>query len=167
VIADQVEHIRDLKIAQALHQARKHEHADDDQDPDDPRRERRDHPISATVNPGERREGENERRRKRAERVKERTVTGQPKHEAQRVRDGAELHHDEAHSEYDARQRHHAGGRGREIGLGRRSGQLKQLELSVRPPRIFGPRQGNTADYGSDHVEHRNEPRLQCRSTPV
>ena len=113
LIADQAEHIGDLKVTQALHQARKHEHADDDKDPDDPRRERRDRPISSAVNPGKGRESEDESRRERSERMKERAVTGQPKHKTWRVSDRAELHHDEAHSEYDSRQRHHAGRRGR------------------------------------------------------
>ena len=40
-VADQMENIADLKVAKALHQPSKHQHADDDHDPDERRRERR------------------------------------------------------------------------------------------------------------------------------
>ena len=35
LVADQVKHVADLKVAEALHQPRKHEHADNDHDPDE------------------------------------------------------------------------------------------------------------------------------------
>ena len=34
-VADQMKHVADLKVAEALHQSRKHQHADDDHDPDE------------------------------------------------------------------------------------------------------------------------------------
>ena len=35
LVADQMKHIADLKVAEALHQPRKQEHADDDHEPDE------------------------------------------------------------------------------------------------------------------------------------
>ena len=69
-VADQMQHVADLKVAEALHQSRKHEHADDDHDPHEKRREQRDLCRSAAVHPGEREQGVDERRGKRAERVR-------------------------------------------------------------------------------------------------
>ena len=39
LVAEQVKHIADLEVAEALHQSRKQEHADDDHDPDQQHRE--------------------------------------------------------------------------------------------------------------------------------
>ena len=42
LVADQLKHVADLKVAKALHQPRKREHADNDQDSDEKHREQRD-----------------------------------------------------------------------------------------------------------------------------
>ena len=42
LVANQVKHVADLKVAEALHQPRKQEHAGNDHDPDEQHREQRD-----------------------------------------------------------------------------------------------------------------------------
>ena len=53
-VADQMKHVSDLKVAKALHQPSKHEHANYDHDPNEEHREHRDLCRAPAVHPGER-----------------------------------------------------------------------------------------------------------------
>ena len=100
-VADQMKHVADLKVAEALHQPRKQQHADDDHDPHERRREHWHISGSAAVHPGEREQGVDEGRGERAERMKHHAVAREPEHQPRRIGDGAELHHHEGHGEHD------------------------------------------------------------------
>ncbi len=162
LVADQMKHVADLKVAEALHQPREHEHAGDDHDSHERRREQRDLRRSPAVHPDEREEGVDEGCRECAERMKHHAVAREPKHQPRRIGDRAELHHHEGHGEDDPGQRHHSGRRGRKVRLGRGYGHVEGIVRKVCP---FEPRQREPGKNSRAHVEHRNEPGLHRRPT--
>ena len=138
------------------------QHADDDHDPHEKRREQRDLCRSAAVDPGQREQGVDECRRERAERVKHHAVAGEPEHQPRRIGDRAELHHHEGHGEHDRRQRHHPGRRSRKQRLGGGHGESDGVAREVS---LLDSRQREPTEHSPAHIEHRNEPGLHRRPT--
>ena len=160
LVSGQMKHVRDLQVAQPLHQAGKQKHADDKHNRHQDRGEQRHRAGCAPIDPGERKQCVNEGRGEGPERMKKHTIASEPKHQPRRVGDRAELHHDEGHGENDFGQRHHARCRCGEICLCRGN---RQIQCVGRKKCLLDSRQRQPAHDACADVDHRYEPKTHWR----